>query len=54
MRLQILLLATALLIVDVAFADAIRQINHVNVATGDVVRSLTFSEDDEWLTLHLE
>jgi hypothetical protein len=45
---------------DIAIRDAILsdvfpgQINHVNVATGDEVRSLTFSEDDEWLTLHLE
>lgn len=30
------------------------QINHVNVASGDEIRSLTFGDDDEWLTLHLE
>lgn len=27
------------------------QVNHVNVATGGEVRSVTFSEDDEWQTL---
>jgi hypothetical protein len=30
------------------------QINHVNVATGDEIRSLTFSDGDGWLTLQLE
>jgi hypothetical protein len=30
------------------------QVNHVNVATGGEVRSVTFSGDDEWLTLALE
>ena len=30
------------------------QINHVNVATGGEVRSVTFSDDDEWRTLNLE
>ena len=30
------------------------QINHVNVATGGGVRSVTFSGDDEWQTLTLE
>ena len=45
---------------DIAVRDTILsdvfpgQINHVNVATRDEIRSLTFSDDDEWLTLHLE
>ncbi len=45
---------------DVAVRDDIlrdvfpAQVNHVNVATGDEVRSLTFSKEDEWLTLRLE
>jgi hypothetical protein len=30
------------------------QVNHVNVATGGEVRSVTFSGDDEWQTLVLE
>lgn len=30
------------------------QINHVNIATGGEVRSVTFSDDDEWRTLNLE
>ena len=30
------------------------QVNHVNVATGSEVRSVTFSGDDEWQTLALE
>jgi len=30
------------------------QVNHVNVATGGVVHSVTFSSDDEWQTLSLE
>lgn len=30
------------------------QVNHVNVAAGGEVRSLTFSDDDEWRTLVLE
>jgi hypothetical protein len=30
------------------------QINHVNVATGGEVRSVTFSHDDQWRTLNLE
>jgi len=30
------------------------QVNHVNVATGGEVRSVTFSGDDEWRTLILE
>ena len=45
---------------DIAISDNILsdvfpgQINHVNVATGDEIRSLTFSEDAGWLTLRLE
>jgi len=45
---------------DIAISDTILsdvfpgQINHVNVATGDEIRSLTFSEDAGWLTLRLE
>ena len=45
---------------DIAIRDAILsdvfpgQINHVNVATGDEIRSLTFSENDDWLILHRE
>lgn len=45
---------------DIAVRDAILsdvfpgQINHVNVATGDEIRSLTFSESDNWLILHRE
>lgn len=30
------------------------QVNHVNVATSDHVRSLTFSEEQTWLTLQLQ
>lgn len=30
------------------------QVNHVNVATGDEVRSLVFSNEDDWLILNLE
>jgi hypothetical protein len=30
------------------------QINHVNIATGGEVRSVTFSDDDEWRTLNLD
>lgn len=30
------------------------QVNHVNVAVGGAVRSVTFSGDDEWQTLTLE
>ena len=30
------------------------QINHVNVATGGEVRSVTFSDDDEWHTLLID
>ena len=45
---------------DIAISDTILsdvfpgQVNHVNVATGDEIRSLIFSEDAGWLTLHLE
>ena len=45
---------------DIAISDTILsdvfpgQINHVNVATGDEIRSLTFGEDAGWLTLRLE
>jgi len=30
------------------------QVNHVNVATGGEVRSVTFSDDDEWQTLLID
>ena len=30
------------------------QVNHVNIAITDEVRSLTFSAKDEWLSLRLE
>jgi hypothetical protein len=45
---------------DIAVRDEILrdvfplQVNHVNIATDSQVRSLTFSQNDAWLTLHLE
>lgn len=45
---------------DIAIRDAIlsdvfpEQINHVNVATGDEIRSLTFSAGDDWRILRHE
>ena len=46
--------------VEIAIRDSILrdvfpgQVNHVNVAIGGEVRSVTFSGDDEWRTLTLE
>ena len=48
-------LPSALAIRDDILRDVFpEQVNHVNVATGGEVRSVTFSDDDEWRTLVFE